>query len=298
MAQSPLTSPLSECDTQCLSPIGPSLEHDDLNKQLLRDNEETIVDAGTIRGNPRFIQASSRPLCTRLETLQLQYQIDRLEKDNQYYQKKHLEAEERANDLERLHFVKENTQGILAQQDSDFTRRMLNDYQMKIQNLKMQLQRHVNLDRIILSTRKQASVSDREKLTNHMSSMANELEHVMCYAINEMIDLNHVRSDVECPELHALTGRILRQGDSGRKLVSYHYAVRSLISAALCLWVFEIEWREQCLSNSLLMDTLVSHVVTHGMISPSIAKIEPILLIEIQMEQKLHKHSSLLQTRP
>lgn len=123
-------------------------------------------------------------------------------------------------------------------------------------------------DRIALGTfiktcGKRLTSYDCQDIQRHMQNLRCELEDLMQIYSDLQIHWHPLPPD-ENGDLEILSARILGQTSTRSGVFTGSHILRALTSAAICEWVLECELREDCLSNNLLMETMLGHLVTQG----------------------------------
>jgi len=93
--------------------------------------------------------------------------------------------------------------------------------------------------------------------------MHSRLEYLLQGLSDQFVKIQ-VLLAVAQPELQDLCHRVFGCPFTHDTFISCSYLVRSLVSAAVCEWVFERELRETCIASSLLMETVLSQVALLG----------------------------------
>jgi hypothetical protein len=186
------------------------------------------------------------------------------ERDVQYLRLEWSKAQGTIQDLERKLQCKEQTDAISAKTCGNLTKETLERYLNEIGILRLRLEDRESLCPFTTRTGKKQNPFDLIYFQRNMNIIGYVIEDFMRYAETSRM-CNNIDFEKQTDDLRLLFQRAV--GDSGSRLqsISFHSLLRSLLSAAVCEWVFECDVQEPFLASTPLRETMLSHLITQGM---------------------------------
>lgn len=192
-----------------------------------------------------------------------QDRISDLNRDNIYlWQQLRTEQEENAK-LKTQLMGTENAKAMLDQQSLKLVYDELERSQRELELWRVKATDKEALGYFTKNANKQQSSDDVKDFKKDMDRMHFKLEGMM-YALSDRVVKVEQLLNVADPTLQTLCHRVFGTQEFRPTIVGCSYLIRSLVSAAVCEWVFERNLQEMCIANSLLMDTMLSQLAMLG----------------------------------
>lgn len=185
------------------------------------------------------------------------------ERDLQYFRLEWSKAQETIKKLEqRLHYEELNR--AILKRCEEPTEDTLKRYLHEIEIFRSKLNDKEALCPFTSRAGKQLIPLDEKYFQEEMANIGNMIEDFMCSA--ETLEMcGSINFANQSEDLHDLFVRTFGESENALQSVSFYSLLRSLVSAALCEWVFEREVQEEFLTSSQLRETMLSHIATMGM---------------------------------
>lgn len=186
------------------------------------------------------------------------------EKDVQYLLLEWSKAQDTINDLERNLQCEEHKRAILAKAGGDLTETTLKHYLNEIEILRSKLNDKESLCQFTTRAGKKHIPFDATYFQENMNIIRNVIEDFMSCAETSRT-CNNIEFEEQADDLRLLFQRVVGESEGTLQSISFHSLLRSLLSAAVCEWVFECDVQEHFLANTPLRETMLSHLITQGM---------------------------------
>jgi hypothetical protein len=214
------------------------------------------------RKPPFFAEDNSSCKLSDCETTR-QLLADR-ERDVQYLRLEWSKAQNTIKDLERKLQCEEHRGAILAKAGGDLTEKNLQCYLNEIEILRSKLKDKESLHPFTTPVERKHIPFDEKYFQENMSIIRDVIEDFMSCA-ETLRTCNDIEFETRTDDLRHLFQRAVGESEGTLQSISFHSLLRSLLSAAVCEWVFECDVQEHFLANSPLREAMLSHLITQGM---------------------------------
>ena len=189
--------------------------------------------------------------------------VDR-ERDVQYLRLESSKAQDTIKNLERELQCEEHRRAILVKACGDPTGDTLKRYLNEIEILRSKLMDKESLCPFTTRAGKKHIPFDQTYFQSNMGIIRNVIEDFMSCAETSR-RCNNIEFEKQTDDLRLLFQRVVGESEGTLQSISFHSLLRSLLSAALCEWVFECDVQEPFLASTPLRETMLSHLTTQGM---------------------------------
>jgi hypothetical protein len=186
------------------------------------------------------------------------------ERDVQYLRLEWSKAQDTIKDLERKLQCEEHRRAILAKACGDLAEKTLKGYLNEIEILRSKLKDKESLCPFTTRAGKKHIPFDETYFQANMDIIRNVIEDFMSYAETSKT-CNNIEFEEQADDLRLLFQRVVGESEGTLQSVSFQSLLRSLLSAAVCEWVFECDVQEHFLASTPLRETMLSHLITQGM---------------------------------
>lgn len=217
-----------------------------------------------ISASPLVTSAENHPSCSLSECERARQFLSESERDLQTLRGQLEKAKSTIELLQTRLESEEHSRAIIVQSAEAPTQKTLSRYLAEIKILQSQvLNKEVFLPFTTRDIKKYMPV-DKKYFQENMLFIRNEIDDFMCRC-REMSELCNDIKIQEMPEdLLLLLHRVLGGSWNTLQKISFHSLLRSIISAAVCVWVLEDEFQESMFNSCPLRDAMLSHLTTMG----------------------------------
>lgn len=235
-------------------------------EQQLNNSLQKSSYSKTMGANQRDDESKSicdQSLGTDNIHLQFEEHVMSLKKDNDYLRQQlcHIQAENTT--LQQGIKSRQCASRLLANCSWPTALATLERSEQEVEEWKRKATDRIALGTFIKNRGKQLTSYDYQDIQEYMQNLRCELEHFMQAYSDLSVHCHELPFD-ENEDLKILSKRILGDASTWSGTSTGSHILRALASAAICEWIFECELREDCLSNNLLTETMLTHLVTQG----------------------------------
>ncbi|EXJ77706.1 hypothetical protein A1O3_09935 [Capronia epimyces CBS 606.96] len=208
---------------------------------------------------PHEERESSVYACDECETTRKL--LEDRDKDLQYVRGQLSDALEANMELRHRLQGAEHTRAIWLNAGDEAARSQLERYLTRVEDLTCQLKDKEALCPFTTRSSKKHIPFDEKYFQDEMVDIRNRLDDLLTCA-ETLRPCNDVRFDTLGEDLGLLAQRATTKSSKVVRAVSFHSLLQSLLSAAICEWVFESPVDEQVFTTTPLRETMLSHLRT------------------------------------
>jgi hypothetical protein len=185
------------------------------------------------------------------------------ERDVNFLRHELAEAQHRNEDLERELQSEGHTRAIIANAGGTLTEKTLKRYLNEIEILRSRLSDKEFLCPFTTRAGKKHMPFDHICFRENMRIIRDAIRDFMtCAEMSRLCNVIDFKDQTD--ELRLLFQRVIGESQCTLQDISFHSLLRSLLSAAVCEWVFECDVTEPFLASTPLRETMLSHLTTQG----------------------------------
>lgn len=208
--------------------------------------------------------AENNSSCSLSECETIRQLLADRERDVQYFRLESSKAQDTIKNLERELQCEEHRRAILVKACGNPAEDTLKRYLNEIEILRSKLLDKESLCPFTTRAGKKHVPFDEKYFQANMDIIGNVIEDFMsCAEMSRMC--NNIEFEKEPDDLRLLFQRVIGESENTLQSISFHSLLRSLLSAAVCEWVFECDVNEHFLASTPLRETMLSHLATQGM---------------------------------
>jgi hypothetical protein len=217
-----------------------------------------------ISASPLVTSAENYPSCSLSECERARQLRSESERDLQTLRGQLEKAKSTIELLQTRLESEEHSRAILVQSAEAPTQKTLSNYLAEIETLRSQILNKAFFVPFTTRDIKKYMPFDDKYFQENMLFIRNEIDDFMCSCWEMSEPCNDIKIQEIPEDLLLLLHRVLGGSWNTLQTISFHSLLRSIISAALCEWVFEVELQESIFNSCPLRDAMLSHLTTMG----------------------------------